>query len=931
MYIENLRNSHEEIEEFLQKNKYKLKSPEYMFGIDNGQDPKEMFDTAKYRVLICFLSPGETRGVSNTFMALHNIVKKEMGSEVFIDYSYVPDPEDAEVFKTNHIPFWFGNVSHHPMKDYDLVMVSHSIVPESFNFARALYYSGIPLGRENRFKDDTVPFILYGGAASIVSANLLGEVPEEYGGGHSLYDAAIFGFGEDHLNVITRYLLENGIGKKVNKEEILDKATHEFNYLYDPLGYEFITDPEHPLRVKEIKKVKPWLQDKTAICNTYNTDFPGFTHKVFNLDGQNADSSDVQIALGCSGQGSCSFCSEGTVAGPFREKEFEKIKKDLDETKRMSAANSIGFYAYNLNYYSHIFELLGYAGQNFSSISLINMRVDEIANNPDFLALAKHMGQIRNSAAIEGCSERVRNNLFNKNLTRETLLTAVRTVMEQKFIMAKFGMVRAGTETEADWLEFLDTLEDMLKIRDEVGANTAFQFSFTPLVVYDNIPLRYEPRVTAQQSYEDVRNMGWVLDKVRELGDRYNCYIKCKFNGRGPGTFIEQMLLDGGRTFTKPLIRMCLDDGLDYQRNFADKHKESLVRWCKHYGIDVTDIFRERDNDEIFWSDSIQFVTETRLKEWHDMHIKHDYYHGYCLKTNSSPGKCYGCKTCPDAKAIQSIINRDLSHIPLSEVISNLAGQRVRSVTRFIINKAVSWKMYSNETLCHYVTSQFLQLDDSLVKAFHMVGKNNTSWASNNDQKDWFGGYVICDVEWKDLITAEYLKKYVDEVNKKLHIAKVVEIYDIAKNLELDTKANVSYIAEWPGITIGRVSERISNFDWMIKTIEKGASGEAAVVKKFMPELKDRLLFIPYKTGTLAFMNLPITLNPHWVMSSFMGMNEPACRQYDFKVTDVGTASDIVCKTEGCSHYANYSYILNKQLAQCPVCRGKAMLYKMSK
>ena len=164
--------------------------------------------------------------------------------------------------------------------------------------ARDLYYTGIPLGRENRFKDNTVPFILYGGAASIVSSNILGEIPVEYGGGHSMVDACDYGFGEDRLNHIVRFLLENGIGKKDNKEAVLDAGTHEFPYLADPLAYDFVTDTEHPFRIKSISKNKEWLRDKVAIGNTYDTNYPGFIHKVFNLDGQNADSTDVMLSLG---------------------------------------------------------------------------------------------------------------------------------------------------------------------------------------------------------------------------------------------------------------------------------------------------------------------------------------------------------------------------------------------------------------------------------------------------------------------------------------------------------------------------------------------------------------------------------------------------------------------------------------------------------
>lgn len=39
--------------------------------------------------------------------------------------------------------------------------------------------------------------------------------------------------------------------------------------------------------------------------------------------------------------------------------------------------------------------------------------------------------------AIEGMGERVRNHIFNKNLTREQLMRAARNVFEQRYLMLK--------------------------------------------------------------------------------------------------------------------------------------------------------------------------------------------------------------------------------------------------------------------------------------------------------------------------------------------------------------------------------------------------------------------------------------------------------------------------------------------------------------
>lgn len=489
-------------------------------------------------------------------------------------------------------------------------------------------------------------------------------------------------------------------------------------------------------------------------------------------------------------------------------------------------------------------------------------------------------------------------------------------------------MIRTGLETREDMDAFLEEIEDMLKIRSEVGANTAIQFSFTPLVIYDDIPLRYEPRITARESLENSKTMGYFLDEVHKLAEKYDCYIRVKFNGRGPGTFIEQSLIDGGRTYTKVLVRMSLDDNLDYQRNFGDAHRDSLIKWCDHYHIDYRDIFRERAENEIFWSDSIQFVTEKRIKEWHDMHLKHDYAHGYCLKTNSSKGRCYACGTCPTPQDIKEITTRELPHIPVEKVISDmLTGKRVRSITRFVFNKKDEWKIYSNETLAHYITSQFLQLDDRLVDAFHIVKANSSTWLAQNDQKDWYSGYVVFDVEWKDLVSANELKQYVSKVNEKLHIGKIVNVFDIDEQMELSTKAYVQYIIPITDRSLGYITEKFNNFDWQVKQVTKGAAGPE-VIKKYMPELKSNILFVPHGSSVLAYMNLPITVSPYYVLSSMFGMNVHLCMGYTPKVVGVSTPSDLVCKNDG--NTAMYDCLKNVQLSECAVCRGKKLLYVLT-
>lgn len=165
----------------------------------------------------------------------------------------------------------------------------------------------------------------------------------------------------------------------------------------------------------------------------------------------------------------------------------------------------------------------------------------------------------------------------------------------------------------------------------------------------------------------------------------------------------------------------------------------------------------------------------------------------------------------------------------------------------------------------------------------------------------------------------------------KSHVAQIVDIATINKNLEFDTKCNVSYVFRVDDIALSRIQECVNGFDWNVKKVDKGQAGAPAVVKIYMPELKNNMLFVQNGSEVLGFMNLPITISPYMVLSSVLRKPVESCFKYDMQVSDVGVSSDFRCKTEGCGNEANYSFVTNSQQVQCPVCRGKMLLWKLTK
>ena len=130
-------------------------------GRDSNMNPASDFDTADLRVLVAFLSPGKVRAVSNTYTALDAEIHAV--PNVYVDYAYFPHREDLKTFDKYQLPYWFGNLSHAPVQDYDLLIVSSSILLDQLNIYHAYRTCGIADIHRERMTDSPVPIIFAGG------------------------------------------------------------------------------------------------------------------------------------------------------------------------------------------------------------------------------------------------------------------------------------------------------------------------------------------------------------------------------------------------------------------------------------------------------------------------------------------------------------------------------------------------------------------------------------------------------------------------------------------------------------------------------------------------------------------------------------------------------------------------------------------------
>lgn len=917
----------QEIDLWLKSNYRRLVKPEYCFGIDNNQCKVEDFDNADLRILVAFLSTGSTRAVSNTFNAISN--QAMLGNEgIFIDYCYFPEQENIELFEANQIPYLFGNVSHAPVQDYDLVMVSHSIVPEVINIPRLLKGSNIPLTSNQRLEDNTIPLIAYGGAASNESSIALGPIYSEGKCiGRSLIDFAQYGYAEGVMNKYIAEIIKykkQGIDPKTNKNELLNRMMDDkvcYGKLFYPLGYEWVYDEDN-FTIKEIKKLDDRLPDRVDYNRITEEVVPtlGWMNKVFNLDGENATSVDIQCSSGCSGSCSvCSFCMEATVAGNYHEVPLDMMKEKMKWMKANCAPNSSSLYSYNINYYSHFMDIIKEQANMFSGISLLNERLDIVANAPEQLRLAKAVGLKRFSGAIEGFGERIRNGILNKNLSRETLMQACRVIYSLKLMHMKGGLILTGQEKQEDIDEFISEVDEMLAIKEEMGANTSLQFNITPLVFYSQIALRYLPRITAENSYNEVRNMQYFLSEMKKRN------VRCKINGKGPGTYIEQLLLDFGPAGTDWLVG-CVEDGLCYGRHFNKKDKQIVIDNLDKRGYDHLFFTFARPLDWIFPNDHIFYATDEVIQSWKDRTANMNFDTKLCLKTLANPNpKCHGCKMCYGEEGqVKFMTKRDMTDsATVDDILQSFTDTRIVDSTRIIFKIKPEWSLVSKTMLSHYITSKFLQINNDLVDKFHSNGRVSTFGVSKDGQSDWFGGVFDYEINWKSKISTGYLDKFIEQVNRSLDSCVVSKIVYNTKELASSSSDSFSYMGVITDIPITKIKDKMIDFDYQIKVATK-AMGGLNLEKKSFPELKDKILFVPYKNQVLCYMTLPYGVNPYLVLSSIINKGYKYCMEISqFQLVDHTKEVDLTCR---CGEPLTYSFVTDSVTKLCPTCMGRLRL-----
>ncbi|MGE5343418.1 MAG: B12-binding domain-containing radical SAM protein [Candidatus Omnitrophota bacterium] len=221
-------------------------------------------------------------------------------------------------------------------------------------------------------------------------------------------------------------------------------------------------------------------------------------------------------SIGCSFQ--CGFCNFPSLYGKYRKKEAKRIVDEMTALYR--AYKSQIFFMSDLLINPILPEL---STELLKSERMfywdVHMRLDEPVTNPENTLLWRRAGLYRARLGLESGSQRVLN-LMNKKITVDQAKAAISSLAYAGIKTSVFIVVGFPGETEADFQQTLDFIEEMKHDIWHVES-TPFQYFYTGQVEADEWA-RHRKLLYPAEFRDMLVTQTWILDCEPTQEDTYD-------------------------------------------------------------------------------------------------------------------------------------------------------------------------------------------------------------------------------------------------------------------------------------------------------------------------------------------------------------------------------------------------------------------------
>lgn len=504
-------------------------------------------------------------------------------------------------------------------------------------------------------------------------------------------------------------------------------------------------------------------------------------------------------------------CHEGAYTGGWVENTPERLVELAKLCRKHTASTTLKAYSFNSNYLSdykrNIFDWLGV----YPRVTFNNMRLEELGLDKDALKMMKLAGYQRMTAPLEGISERIRNNLLNKNLSEKALDSYLEYGMMMGAVDCKVGIVLTGYEEEQDWQSFYDFNMKWRKKCHDMGGNIPFRYKCTLAVHYPHTPIEYIERRAAKHAFYGTYIM------PNEWNEKYYAeHIRIKLNGFKHSTFIEQAIVDLGRYATPWMYNYIIRPGYPfYNTKTIVTHEEAWEAFRALVNPEY--FFNERKMDEyisichrihIAMHANVVFQAKKILKDGADAtptirclktyegcpvdckaHVYEKsplitYGDAWLDESGKLTGRVWeevkGCQRCKTPADRKKVLAREL---PMSKNADDILMYKAPSLElrlRFRIQRKKEYEVLSPRNTAFVFFTKFLRKSDDLCKMFwELDAYHNMFWQSEEDKTYVVSGQQIVDVTFTDRKAKELVENLIQEVNAEAKSFRVVSVREV--------------------------------------------------------------------------------------------------------------------------------------------------------
>ncbi len=521
-------------------------------GREPGRPDPAAFESARFRLLICRLSPYDDVQASITHRVLLCAAQAIPG--VYADLAFFPPEPDAALLRQDGIPFWLASGSKRAPAEFDALAISLSVQQEAFNLPAALRESGLRLDAASRLADPRHPWIILGGHAAGSAPFLHGDTLGPGSGG--LVDAVCLGDGVAWLQEFLRRAMA-AKAADLPKRDFLAALARELPGTYVPSLYRHLVEDHRLVSITPLLPDLPMpVQHRQDPMETWLQDYDGAYIPFSDEETEET----LPLAAGCAYR--CRFCQTGWLRNQLSTAPPQAVLPTASRFKAAMVNADLNLLASDACSIPGLDDLLDALCPLFRRVSVKSLSIASLVRHPESFRLLRKLAKHEFTFGVEGISARLRA-FLGKPATAADLIRIAEHLSGGGLRQIKLFFIATGLEEERDLRE----LEQLLNQIHAKIPSCRLIASFMPLFLAPFTPLQFAPLPALPPHLETT-----LSACVRQAGGEF------RWSADPEEIDLMNRLCRAGRTATTALVDFSLRRGMRYTRRLPPALSRELAQ-----------------------------------------------------------------------------------------------------------------------------------------------------------------------------------------------------------------------------------------------------------------------------------------------------------------------------------------------------------------